>query len=471
MKNGQIVINGVNGATGNYLLPPLSIRDISAAARSELPPEDSHLRELRWWHEYTTNAQMGPMEGVDPKDLGEAGWGVIFSRDTDPRVREALKPLLKHRRRQARRLHKRLYRKCFYRSGESKLEFLARHGVGPGPVDPRKVPYYLLIVGSPSEIPFRFQYQLDLQYAVGRIDFDTPEEYAHYAESVVEVETRGVDLPRRVTFFGVKNPDDLATRLSHDHLVRPLARSMGNALVGWKVKRVMGKKATKERLLKLLGGKKTPALLFTASHGVGFPNGHEYQNAHQGALLCQDWQGPRGGGERVSHQVYVAGEDIGSDARPQGLVAFHFACYGAGTPELDYFSKRAFRKPIAIAPRDFVARLPRRLLGHPGGGALAVVSHVERAWTYSFRWPRAGRQLQIYEGLFKRLVDGHPVGSAMEFFNQRYAELATALTEEIEYVDIGRKPDHPVLAGLWTANNDARSFVVLGDPAVRLVGA
>jgi hypothetical protein len=56
----------------------------------------------------------------------------------------------------------------------------------------------------------------------------------------------------------------------------------------------------------------------------------------------------------------------------------------------------------------------------------------------------------------------------MDSFNLRYAEIATILNELIQEAKAGAVVDDRTLAGLWIANNDARSYTIVGDPAVRL---
>lgn len=375
-------------------------------------------------------------EGVDRKRLDQSGWGIIFANDADPVIQEALAPLLNLRASQAGERFRLYEGAAGHRLDQSKSDWLAQppRKVGPGPADPDKVPYYLLICGSPERIPYRFQSQLDVQYAVGRIHFDTLDEYANYAHSVVEAETGPVKLPRHVRFFGVANPMDHATNLSAKHLITPLRKQLGGEFRDWTFCSAMAEEATKARLATMLGGGETPALLFTASHGMDFPVDSSRQLPHQGALLCQDWPGPGSHRGPIPQDFYFAGDDLDANANLLGLIAFFFACYGAGTPEMDDFARQAFKERSRIAPRPFLA----------------------------------GTQTEVFRSTFHRLLEGHPVGSALEYFNDRYAELSTVLSDTLDDIDNGKQSDPYDLAGLWTANNDARGYALIGDPAVSL---
>lgn len=461
----ELSFNGVNASTGLPLTPALSAAEVARLAQGESwDPE--HRSELESWND---ESHMDVGFGIDHRRLEETGWGVIFPPDCDGEIRDALRPLLELRRGQAARDDERYYRELHYLSGESKLTFLARHKVGPGPVAPQALPYYLLIVGGPGEIPFPFQYQLDLQYAVGRLHFATAEEYAAYAASVVAAEKGEVARKREAAFLAVTNPDDRSTERCRRTLAEPLADRLESRFQNWNFNRAF-EGVTKSVVGEALVANGRPAVVFTTSHGVGFRRDDPRQLPHQGALLCQEWPGPRQWRDRIPEEHYFSADDVADDAPPAGLVAFCFACYGAGTPRRDSF---AHRDPSRgqLAPHDFVARLPRRLLGHPRGGALAVIGHVDRAWSYCYDWPQAEeQQLEVFESAFGRLFEGYPVGAAMEYFNQRYAELSAELSFQLEEAKYGQT-DPVGLSGLWTANNDARSYVVIGDPAVRLAVA
>ncbi len=462
--------NGVDGETGGPLFPPITSRQLAALALGERVDRE-HLSELERWQEELDHRRL---RIGDPADLAQAGWGVVFAAHDHraPAIRDALGELLAHRRAQAAAVHEHYYQEYTgsrgYRQGESKVAFLARHGVGPGAANPDRMPYYLLLVGEPEAIPFTFQYQLDVEYAVGRIAFDTVAEYAAYARSVVAAEIAPPSRPRRAVLFAPRHPGDAATDLSAQGLTAPLARHLAERRPGWEVATALGEAATKARLAGIVQGDEPAALVFTAGHGLGYGHGHRLQRHRQGSLICQDFPGFEHWTGRVSPDHYFGVDDVGESAHVHGLVSFHFACFSAGMPTYDDFMRSPYDPPHQIAEKPFLSRLAQRLLGHPAGGALAVVGHVEHAWPCSIDWPVAGRTIDAFEDALDRLLGGMPVGHAMEPFSERYADLACSLAEELEVARCGATVDDDLVAKLLTGRNDSRNYVVLGDPAVRL---
>lgn len=472
-----VSFNGINGATGEYLTPPTPVEQVAAAARN-LSWRREHLDDLRGRVFDTAQAMSVLPQFGDGSDIQRVGWGVIFPASARPEhvdaILAALEPLI-HLRKQAAGKRFRIYQggdgfRWIDGRPETKNDWITRHGASVGPVDPDVIPFHLLIVADPQSIPFQFQYELDVQHSVGRIYFPRLADYACYARSVVDAETGSVRLARRAVFFGTAHAGDGATQASADHLVKPLhehvSRLSADFSMGWSSELVLPGDADRATLKTLLGGSQTPAFLLTATHGMAWPYQHNRQAGEQGALVCQDWKGPEV--EKVKRSHYLAAADLPEGNSLAGSILFTFACFGAGTPYWDDYAIAQNTARTALAARPFLSQLPLRLLANPAGGALAVVGHIERAWTHSFQWGKLQSQIQAYQSMIYHLMDGKPIGVAMDDMNVRYAQIASQLSNNLQELKFDPQAVSPYqVAFEWAAANDARGYAVLGDPAVR----
>ncbi|NWF78700.1 MAG: C1 family peptidase [Chloroflexi bacterium] len=466
-------------------------------------------------------SHLGVTRDIDPLKLEEARWAVVINATERAELIEAIWPLIAHRMQQmghsapqvsftagenaatwlnrhtdngAKTLRDhwgQIPPVLIYRPGERVGRWLARHGVSQGPVDPRRgVPYYVLLLGLPGPrfagderaIPLNFQYELDIFWAVGRLCFTGIDgehrlaDYARYAEHLAAFEQRSdaaSQIRKEVVYYATRHDMDVATRRSAEELVAPLTSWNADpanvpARQGFVPRPFVGEAATRaalEQILRGTGDGKAPAVLFTASHGLGLPLRDERLVLHQGALVTQDWSGA--GNVRREH--WFAGQDLeelGDQAKLEGTMALLFACYGAGCPERDEFIFDEQRGRPQVAPFPLIAQLPQRLLL---SGALGVIGHVERAWTYAFSGTDGARaQTQAFEDVLARLMLGEPAGNATDDFNIVQGARAMALTEELENIKFGKIVDPSELAKLWMARNDARNYALLGDPAARL---
>jgi hypothetical protein len=414
-------------------------------------------------------AHFGMVGGdLNANKLEKAGWAVMYGKSVDDKIKTSVSPLIDYRRKQVG--NDKLFRTLDPPpAGMSAADWLLSQNTSLNVVDPKMgVPYYVMIVASPEDISFEFQYELDLYWAVGRLWLETPGDFERYAQSVVAYENPQTPVPttRKMVLFAPDygGADNGAQKGLLDNLVTPLIANLDQT-ENFRVQSFAGEKATKGQLNDILAGTGgTPAILFTGSHGLLVEPDKPYLAGYQGAIMCQDWKGEK---YAPAPDDYYAAQDMQDlqNAKVHGMVYFMFDCYGLGWPMNDTYTYDG-AGPRKISPAPMMANLPQKLLGRENG-ALAVLGHIDRAFQYSYERTGHLPQDQSFRDVLTKLMEGYPVGSATDVFNLGWAALSTTLADTLQQMQ--SRPDLKEEAGRqWLARDDLRNFIVHGDPAVRL---
>jgi hypothetical protein len=216
-----------------------------------------------------------------------------------------------------------------------------------------------------------------------------------------------------------------------------------------------------------------PALVYTASHGLGAVGEPlERQKRYNGAICCQH-EG------RLTPESLFSADDVPQEGPfLEGAVFFQFACFGYGTPAQSDFAHWLEGVPENYSPTDFVAALPRRLVGHPRG-PIAYIGHLDTAFLHGFahaanphvldRWHT---RIAPFVRAVQRLLGVQPCGLAMRDINTRYSVCNALITNTYDCQRRGRLQWNARLKARfldnWILRGDSQNYMIFGDPGARL---
>lgn len=343
-------------------------------------------------------------------------------------------------------------------------------------------PRYLLLLGDLDQVSLELQQALSTNAFVGRLAFPSAEGYEAYVSKVLRWESMDArPSSARMLFYTARDGTD-ATESGHRGLIQPcldacLKRQQAGSLPVAELREILDEPFAPSKRLLESTAQPGPGVLLSLSHGAWFPEGggfsHDQRRALQGALMLP-------GKQRLT------GAHLASGPFLPGGIWFCFACFSAGTPDrssytpwLQVLSKtdpEAARVLASLLPqqgeRPFIAALPQAVLANPDG-PLAVMGHVDLAWSCSFK-DQGRRTSSRFYALLKALAEGRRAGNALrallDFFNETNMELTAQHVHDAMEHQAGRQSFRDPLARayLLLQRQDLLGYVLLGDPAVRL---
>ncbi|MFI5298329.1 MAG: hypothetical protein ACHREM_09545 [Polyangiales bacterium] len=388
MPDRSPITIAINAWTGSAPAKPSSLSSTQYAKSrfstapqyaAAMPPEVS---ESAWQHE-------------------KIGWGLVLPENEAlaPNVKaraedapDAIQRLLQHR---AGGVHK-PYPPVFRYSATWQHRFSRIHryledgrvvevafaGSAPG-IGEACMPRYLLLYGTPQELPWDLQFHLQGSAFVGRIDLDG-DGLANYIEALINgFGDASVDRP---VVWSADHENGDITELMRRAIAEPIFRRL-KANVTLAPTHLSRRTATVGKLLDALASAK-PALVITTSHGLTSP-------LDDSAALAASVGVPVD-----SDAAALSVDALMSAWSPNGAIWYAHACCSGGTDKTTGFAGLvAEDSDVDLVLRAIassgsrVAPLPRALLGAPKP-LRAFVGHVEPTFDWTLRSNATGQILR-----------------------------------------------------------------------------
>jgi hypothetical protein len=352
-------------------------------------------------------------------------------------------------------------------NANGKFEPLDINGTDPG-VGPGQLPAYLLLAGSPKDIPWEFQYTLNLSRCVGRLDLPEAGLW-NYVKALQSDWAGSVCRRDRPVIWATDGGANDITQVMRRALADPLRATFADdpevRSAGGKLTYLAGAAATWANLVGALQSQ-APALIVTTSHGQTEPLDRPEE-------LSRTLGVPVDAGHRT-----IVPEELARQWAPNGAIWYAHACCSAGSDATNHYQglfaaggQYARLLEELARPPGRSAPLPVCLLGHPSP-LRAFIGHVHPTMDWPLRQPQTQQLIAgtIRRALYQGLYHERPKPAALALrpcYHQVgvwYDEVLAAL----ENIDAAMALARVIALRAKLCAYDRRAMVVLGDPTVCL---